>query len=316
MLQEPFVWTEAVGCGEILPPFLDSFLAHHKQVIHVFGYRSDFRFYSNNNLSKNSQIVFIALDDSNSVELDSIKRIDISAEEIQDAYKLGHNGTAFIWSCLIRNCKRDFMIHLDADTVFLGDVISPLVEKLNEGYTIVGSRRPYRFRVSGGSILNKIQFAFKRDAVNTHCFGFNRSAIRLTGSKLNSYINGDSENKFVNLIFPVIDFFDRLTFHLSRNGAIYYLDSSDQRKSGKHDRFGDFEQKMISFSAVGSGCAYWNGKASATSETYRDFALQSFSLFSKYLLGKEVDYPILKSSYLLDKLELLDKSTWTLKIKK
>ena len=53
-----FIWTEAVGCGEILPPCLESYLKHHKEKIHVFGYPEDLA-----NISKSTQIIPMVIQD-------------------------------------------------------------------------------------------------------------------------------------------------------------------------------------------------------------------------------------------------------------
>jgi hypothetical protein len=70
---------------------------------------------------------------------------------------------------------------------------------------------------------------------------------------------------------------------------------------------------MISFSAVGSGCSFWKNPKVKTSENYRDFALRSFALYSSFLLNTEIDYPVLDSEFLHNKLMMLDKTNWSLK---
>jgi hypothetical protein len=111
----------------------------------------------------------------------------------------------------------------------------------------------------------------------------------------------------------VIDFFDALTFSISRKSRIFYLDSFSQSKSGKHNRDGEFESSMISFAAVGSGCNFYKNPEVKTSESYKEFALASYSLYSKYLLNHEIGIAPLMSPYLVNLLEKLDISTWTLK---
>jgi hypothetical protein len=119
-------------------------------------------------------------------------------------------------------------------------------------------------------------------------------------------------SRILERIFPVIDFFDSVTFRLARAKGIFYLDSDNQAKSGKHSRYGEFESLMISFAAVGSGCNFYKNPQVLTSESYREFALASFSLYSKYLLDKEIGVTPLDSPYLVNLLEKLDKKTWTL----
>jgi hypothetical protein len=306
---EYFIWTEAIGCGEILPPCLESFLKHHDEKIHVFGYPEDLI-----NLPKSNQIVPMQiLDDA----LDSKRSNYLTfSNELKIAYKNGHEGTALLWAKIISNQQEELLIHLDSDTIFLKDVVSPILKKLREGFGIVGSRRPYKEQVRNGNVkgYRRLQFYFYRDAVNTYAFGFKRTEIQeMNYKKIQEKIMNRYSNRLFQRLFPVIDFFDAVTFQISRSKGIFYLDSNNQRKSGTHDRFGAFESSMISFAAVGSGCNFFKNPEAKTSESYKEFALASFSLYSKYLLGTDIKIPPLESPFLENLLEKLDKSTWTLK---
>ena len=161
-------------------------------------------------------------------------------------------------------------------------------------------------------MLFRTQHFFSRDSINTHAFGFQRECIKFSKVKIMSLINGDLGNKILNRVFPVIDFFDRLTFFLSRVQGIYYLDSEKQGRSGFHNRYGEFESKMISFAAVGSGYAFFHGNAKSTSPSYEQFAISSYALYSKHLLGKDIGIAPLESPYLEEKIARLDKSKWIL----
>jgi hypothetical protein len=98
-----------------------------------------------------------------------------------------------------------------------------------------------------------------------------------------------------------------------KKSGVWYLDSSKQSRSGTHNRFGEFERRMISFAAVGSGCSIYYGRSNPLSRSYGEFAVSSFALYSKYLLQKEVDAEPLQSDYLKNLLERLDLTSWTLK---
>lgn len=300
-----FIWTEALGCGPILSPMLKSFLTHHRFEIHVIGYSDDLT-----DLPKSKQIIPITIDDK--YELSNMKEVGTCAKELKSSYRLGHNGTATLWASLISTRTETFMIHLDSDTVFLGDVVTPILDCLKEGFNIVGTRRPYRRRLSGSTILSRVQHWFRRDAVNTHAFGFKRHEISYPRNQLIQMINGNSRVRIINKLFPVIDFFDRVTFIISRKGSIWYLDSIDQTPSGSHNRNGDFESKMISFSAVGSGYAFFHGNSISPSKSYEDFAIASYALYAKHLLQDDINAEPLDSEFLLEKLEKLDKRSWTL----
>lgn len=304
-----FIWTEAIGCGEILPPCLESFLKHHDEKIHVFGYPEDLV-----SLPQSKQLIPMAISDATSKS----KHADylLFAEALESAYKNGHEGTALLWAKIISNQREEFLIHLDSDTIFLTDIISPILKKLENGFGIVGTRRPYKAQVRNRSIkgYRKFLFYFYRDAVNTHAFGFSRKVIHDKKFEvIQEKIMNRYSNRFLHRLFPVIDFFDAVTFKIAKAKGIFYLDSDRQNRSGTHDRFGKFESSMISFAAVGSGCHFYKNPHVKTSESYREFALASYSLYSKYLLDKKIEFPPLDSPYLVNLLERLDKSTWTLK---
>ena len=79
-----FIWTEAVGCGEILPPMLKSYLAHHNLQINVIGNNKDLEF----------------IDGINSIQ---VNRISVESfglkfsRKLKESYKYGHTGTALLW---------------------------------------------------------------------------------------------------------------------------------------------------------------------------------------------------------------------------
>jgi len=295
-----FIWTEALGCGEILQPCLNSYVAHHSVPIHVYVYDEDLK-----NIPDHSLIIPRVVKDSKPID-------GVIRSTLVQAYKFGHRGTATLWASLISNRSEDFMIHLDSDSIFLADVVTPIINKLQNGFGAVGTRRPYRYRQNRK--LNYFSFVhhFQPDALNTHCFGFNRTKIRINENLLIGLIEGRARNRLIQRLYPIIDFFDRVTFILRSKSDIYYLDSKSQSRSGHHDRFGAIESSMISFAAVGSGCAYYKNPESATSESYKDFAIRSYSLYSAFLLGKKIDYPMLDSPFLVEQLQKLDKSTWKL----
>lgn len=295
---ETFIWTEAIGCGEILVPCLASYLAHHHQPIHVIGYKEDLE-----HLPIDPRIVKFEIPNQS---------LKLSRSELEDAYKFGHKGTALLWTKLISNRPEKYFVHLDADNIFLREVVSLVTEKLEQGYVLVGTRRPYRNRVSGGSKFSNFVHFIQRDVVNTNCFGFNRELINLAEKRLQDYIEGRSRNRVKSRLIPVIDFFDRVSFHLAKKGRIFYLDSEKQQKHGRHNYEGLIEKGLISFSAVGSGSAFMKKETVTTSESYINYAKEAYSLYSFYLLGKDTGFRMQHSPYLVGKLKRLNKNTWTL----
>jgi hypothetical protein len=295
-----FIWMEALGCGELLEAATSSYLAHHDQPLHVIGYHEDLL-----NLKKHELII--------PIEINSEKgEINLTDFEAKAAYQYGHRGTALLWSKLILHRDEDYLIHLDADNIFVGEILSPIFTALNNGYAVTGTRRPYRYRVArGGKFAGFVHF-FRRDCVNTHCFGFNRSLVGLREQSIFDFIEGRARNKYTPRILPIIDFFDRMTFYLARKGGVFYQDASHQKPHGHHSRLGRIESNLISFSAVGSGIAFYKNRSVTTSATYIDFAIKSYALYSKYVIGKVIDYEIMDSPYLIQLLERLDKQNWKL----
>jgi hypothetical protein len=300
-LRDFYVWTEALGCGEILEPCLKSYVTHHNIPIHVYIYKEDL-----SKLPVHPLIIPRVLTDE--LETDGLKK-----STIVKAYMAGHRGTATLWASLIKNRDEKYFVHLDADTVFLADVVSPILVQLRAGFGVVGTRRPYKKRANRKFDYGSVIHNFQSDSVNTHCFGFDRTQIDVDLEVLIGLIQGQAKNRFIQRAFPMIDFFDRVTFHLRRKSGIYYLDSPTQARSGNHDVKGKIESSMISFAAVGSGCSYYKNPQSFTSESYKNFALRSFALYSKYLLDHDIGIPTLDLPFLLDQLDRLDRSTWTLR---
>lgn len=295
---ETFIWTEALGCGEILIPCLNSYLTHHDQPIHVIGFEEDLK-----GLPVDPRII--------KLEIPS-QQLELSRKALEDAYRYGHKGTALLWSRLILKRSEKYFVHLDADNIFLREVVSLVTDKLTEGYALVGTRRPYRNRVSGGSRFSNLIHFIQRDVVNTNVFGFNRNLVDLPAVRLQDFIEGRSRNRLKSRLIPVIDFFDRVSFYLAKKGSIYYLDSVNQKKHGSHNYEGEIEKGLISFSAVGSGAAFMKNGLVETSESYINYAKEAYSLYSHYLLGKETGFKMQDSPYLVEKLKRLDKNTWTL----
>lgn len=298
MNEKVFIWTEAYGCGEILPPMVNSFLAHHKNQLNIFATEKDFEHLK---YIDNEQIRKISLEHEN-------PRIN---KRVRAGYKRGHLGTARLWSYIIRSSNERFFVHLDADTIFVDNVINELLSSLIDNeFAIVGSRRPYKFRTyrlngSGAKVLNQLP-----DVINTDCFGFDKSYVSTFPTFiLTRRILGKRQ-----LSRPIIDFFDPIVFEvIKKGGAINYADSPFDGPSSRANKESAFHEKRISFSAVGSGSNFYKNPTSKTSPGYRNYALSSYSLYSHLLLNTELNIPILEDKLIINKIKRLDRTLWKLK---
>ncbi len=296
--EKVFIWTEAFNCGEILNPMLESFIKHNNHELNVFGSRQDLGHVK----VKSPLLKFNSYGTgSNALKLEN---------KIQDKYNQGHKGTAELWANIIMKRKERYFLHLDADTIFLADVVSELLDAvLSKGFNLAGARRPYYHRTyrkigTDGKRLDKLP-----DVVATDCFIFDKSFINLHPAwYLKRKIEGRRPVRH-----PVIDFFDPISFEIiSKGGKVLYLDSPSIGSIGPANTDSDFHLKRISFAAVGSGSNFFKNQNVKTSPGYKSFALASYSLFCQYLLDKDIGIEPLSAPEIVSKLEKLDKNTWTL----
>ncbi len=298
LVDDVFIWTEAFNCGEVLNPMIASYLKHNNFILNVFGTREDLK-----EIKSTSHLLKF-------YDLKKNKKTIKIENKILSGYKFGHKGTAELWSYLIRSREERYFLHLDSDTVFLDDVITELITSVKEdGNSLVGSRRPYlnrTYRKSGldGAMLDRLP-----DVVNTDCFIFDKELISLKPSwNLRRKIMGKRP-----LAHPVVDFFDPVSFEIiKKGGKVHYIDSSSQGTQSVTNVNSNFHNKRISFAAVGSGVNFFKNPKTKTSIGYRDFALASYSLYSKWLLNKSIPIPPLDNPELIDKLSRLNQDTWKL----
>jgi len=295
---EVFIWTEAFNCGEILAPMLSSYIKHHELPIHVYGTQNDL----DEVPLKSDLIIFEKLNKKyNAVSVE---------DKILKGYRNGHRGTAILWAYLIKSRPEKIFIHLDSDTIFLENVVTELIDAIMiKGYAIAGSRRAYKnrgYRKEGldGKLLN-----LRPDAVNTDCFAFNTQYInKHPHFWLRRKIRGSRVS-----IYPVVDFFDPITFEvLKKGGLIKYMDSPEEGFNSYINTDSKFIKSRISFAAVGSGCNFYKNGHAGIPKGYSDFALASYSLFALEFLKKNTGITPLKSEELESQLSILDKDNWVL----
>ena len=294
-----FVWTEAFNCGEILNPLISSYLAHNTEPINVFATHSDFE-----KLTINSDLVI--RHSLKNIRKSFLSNLDLESRILAD-YKLGHRGTARLWAYIIKKERKKLLLHIDADTIILDNVITDLYSAIMiEKYSIAGSRRPYKNR---GYRVNEKKLDNLHDVVNTDCFIFDPT-------KINKFPMFHLRRKIFGkrpLRHPTIDFFDPVTFEIVRKkGKIKYMDSDSKGSSDMTNWNSQFIQKRISFAAVGSGINFYKNPEVVTSEGYRNFALASYSLFSKHILKETIPVTPLEAPDLVARLKKLDLKSWTL----
>jgi len=295
-----FIWTEAFNCVEILPPFLESFRHHHKFPIHVFT--------STEELSKVPSLPGVSV---SSVSDSFVSKFFLTSQAaVKRGYQSGHLGTARIWSNIIRTRNETILIHLDADTVFLGECISELIDSITKGADIAGTRRPYLHRGYRKTGRDAKMLDKHPDALNTDIIAFRRLSVpRRFSPLLTRRIRGKRP-----LRYPVVDFFDPIIFEMVRAGKrIDYVDSPESGKQGFTNTKAQIYKSRISFAAVGSGLNFMKNPEAKTSPGYRAYALSSYSLYAKYLLGIDTGIATLDNREIESRLRLLDASTWTLK---
>ena len=296
---EIFIWTEAFNCSEILPPFLKSFRKHHKFAINIATSKDEYE------KLPNIEKMFLL-----PIENNLLSKISRTNEKgILGGFKKGHLGTARLWSNVIRNRREKYLIHLDADTIFLGDVISPIVNALNENYDFVGTRRPYLHRGYRTQGKDAERLDRHPDALNTDIIGMRRKAIPGRHSPLFSrWIRGKRPIRY-----PVVDFFDPVLFQaINKKRRVLYADSPERGTQSLPNFQSEIFSRRISFAAVGSGLNFFKNPEVNTSPGYRAYAISSYALYAKYLLDADLGIPTLDNSEIEERLKILDQETWTL----
>ena len=297
----PFIWTEAFNCPEILTPMVESFLHHHKnQYLNIFMSRRDREVFKFQHPRCRVHVLNQGL---------RAKLSFTSENYVLKGFKKGHLGTARLWACIFRRIKAAEFIHLDADQIFLGDVVTEIEAKMREGFVLVGIRRPYLHRKYRKEGKDGRQLDLLPDVMNTDLIGMKSKAIKRRYSPLLvRRIRGARI-----LRHPIIDFFDPIIFEILRQGSqVCYLDSPLSGRQGTQNTNSRFITSRISFAAVGSGVNFSKNPKVSTSSSYVSFALASWSLYSQYLLGKTLPIEPLKDFELISKLERLDKTNWVL----
>lgn len=296
-----FIWTEAYNCGELLNPFLSSYLEHHHHAINVYGSNDDLDMIS----IKSALIKKCSLSASKQSEIIQTER------RIIKGYEKGHVGTSILWAHLIKTRTEQYLLHLDADTIFLGDVISLFFEDNRyKNYKLMGSRRPYLNRTYRKKGIDSFLLNRRLDVVNTDCFLFDRHYVSRWHTRL---LEKRIQGKRTSLA-PVVDFFDPISFEIMRKGgSVYYLDSPDLGFHGVTNYDSPIFERRINFAAVGSGINFYKNPMVKVAEGYRNFALSSYATYAKYLLDLDIGINPHDDVELNTRLKSLDRENWRLR---
>jgi hypothetical protein len=283
-MKDVLIFTEAYNCGLILKKCLESFHEFHENEVVIFGTPQDFEY-----LTPHPNNVLFDISDY---------------PDIIDGYKRGHNGTAQIFSKVINDTLSDKpkVIHFDSDTIFRGECMSLIGDKLNKGYDLVGPYRCYKNNLNGRTDLGHL-----RDVVQTYVFGFNKELVE----KNNPHLVSMCEGLYNPLGHAILDFFDPVSFQILHNGGnVYFLDYDEyggmNSEGDKNNFYGeinrriDFGHKIIHFAGVGSGMSYYNNPGTGIHNGYVDWAKSQYVIYQK--LFYDVDFA---GEYERDKYEII-----------
>ena len=287
MNNDVFIFVIAYNCGKVLNKMLETFHAQHDAKIHIFGTHKDFK---------------SALKHPNN------EYIEMSSDDLLKQYfKQGHLGTAYIWSKVLKREYGNYnkIIQIDSDVIFRKECLSDILTKFDEGYDLIGPRRPYKNIKTIPAHMTKEEIINLEDVVSTFFLGVNLNKIsEYDFNTLHRMVAG-----YYNPIgHSIIDFFDPISFDILKNeGKVCYLNyedygtcdengSSDNGHSEMNKLF-DFGNKIIHFAGIGSGMNfYYNGNGSVP-ETYTSWAKERYSLYVKLFYDETIDIPYNEEIY-------------------
>lgn len=301
--KQNFVWTEAMGCAPILGPSLASYLTHHTQPLNVFLFDDD---------------LFVNPDPKRIVELRVPRNghfLELSGGEVAEMYKRGHGGTATLWAWILSQIDANSLIHLDGDNIYVGNVVDELEARLETGQ-IAGYRRPQFRHPAPLPWWQRLLLFFARDTVHTFAFGVQKTVTHgLSKDHIFSLVMGRGVSRIKSALAPVVDFFDRACLELGSHEAIAFLGEklSSPSKRGLPSNV-LFADKVLSFSAVGSGYSFLTRGHEGVPMSYVNYATASFGLYANEFLGQQFETPdSLGSPELISQLARLDRDRWILR---
>jgi hypothetical protein len=303
-MQNVFIYTEIVRCGQIGIIALRSFFAHHpKQPVHVFGLESD-----RESIAEFPLVIFHSLDhpDPKIEEWGwnpwKTSKYTKRYRQISENFNHGHLGTASLWAYLIQSRSEKYLLHFDSDIVFRDTALPDIFSRFKRGYDLVGPVRNYKYNPH-----NEDDKRGHPDLTQTCFFGFNRTLVsRHPYSVLTKMCQG----LFNPLGFPVIDFFDPVEFEMIKNGAkIAFLSFDDyggeNRRGSRKNKYPklnavvDFGNKLSHFSAVGSGLNFHKNHKDIreVADSYIQYGLEKYAVYVKLFYDEDIGVPFDMKKY-------------------
>lgn len=283
-----YIFTIGYKCGEILGKAIETFHKYHDEEINIYGTYKDFKL-----IPKHKNNIYHEMSEDKILE---------------QLYKNGHLGTAYIFSKIIQNefTDKQKIIHFDSDVIFRDNCMKDIIVGFDAGYDLIGSRRCYKNNLNGRKDLNDIQ-----DVVQTYLFGFNKEKISKYDTETMLRMSVGYYNP---LNHPILDFFDPVSFDiLKNNGKILFLDydlyggmnidGNKLNKFGEINQRIDFGSKIIHFAGVGSGMNFYFNDSLANKD-YQDWAKSQFVIYQKLFKDENFKGEYDKSKYELIKKEL------------
>jgi len=294
-MEDVFIFTEAYNCGKIANIAINSFLEFHDSyTINVFGKESDFLDIE----SKSNLINFINLEED---------------RELEELYKNGHQGTAYIFASVIAKRFGNYnkIMHFDSDVLFRDECISDIEEGFSQGYHLIGQRRNYEKNRPGLEFINGQSVKGVPDTIGTCFFAMDLDKITVTDFVVlkKMCVGGISLTGE-----PILDFFDPVSFHVMHNdGKVKYLSSINYGGGDENGNWDngfnglnllcDFGKKFVHFAGVGSGLNFHKNGSGKVPTTYSSWAKERYNLYSMLFCGENIG-PYDENAYKKMKTEL------------
>ena len=310
--EDVFVYTEIYGCGKIgkimAKSYLESGIDFRKYPLNVFGYKSDLDLIPNSVGIQKINLRYFGLP----------RTRFINNYLLRFLYKTGHRGTAALWAAVIRYRKKGYLIHIDSDTILIGNVVQNIVDYIFMDISLIGPARPYLKNAQG------VHFEIgARDLVQTCIFSFRIEPwmSQFPLKKLFKMILGTFDTKGRK----ILDFFDPVSMKiLDDGGTIMHLDFNSVgginnlgSRSNSHSELNDFNtlrkidvgSDFIHFSAVGSGVNVYKNKKHNLPFEYAEYAMDRYALYSQIFFQDDLGRDLSQYSDLIEKFHtFLDES--------